>query len=64
LSKAVQFPSKIPPAPQGIGGRLQIIVDRFLSLLLFVLAVFSDFLPHTAWYIEAVHQVVHVHHMV
>jgi hypothetical protein len=64
LSKAVQFPSKIPPAPQGKGGRFQTIVDAFLSLLFFVLAVFSDLLQHITWYNEAVHQAVHVHHIV
>ena len=64
FSMVVQPPSKNPPSNHRVGADIHLVVDTFLSLLLFILAVFSDLLPHIAWYVEAGHQPVHVHHMV
>ena len=64
FSMVVQPPSKKRPSNHRVGADIHPVVDTFLSLLLFILAVFYDLLPHTDWYIEADHQVVYAHHMV
>ena len=44
-------------------GKVPPVVEKFVSFMFLIITTLSYLPLHTAWYIEAVPQLVHVHHI-